>query len=175
MKAAKGHLKKLDERSKRLVHLGVEKGTKAYRLVDPDTGKMYVSRDVIFEEQQSWVWEKSLKIKATPGMSFSVEGFDLDDLYNDEFEPEPQTPDQEYGSLQSTGDRTEESTQPINSPLGFQTSPQSTPINEAGTPNSPNTPNSPISPVNTPSTASSSTGGGAPKRFRLLSDLYENT
>lgn len=44
MKVAKGHLAKLDERSIRLVHLGIEKGTKAYRLLDPDIGKMYVSR-----------------------------------------------------------------------------------------------------------------------------------
>ena len=34
MKVAKSHLKKLEDRSIRLVHLGVEKGTKAYRLLD---------------------------------------------------------------------------------------------------------------------------------------------
>ncbi|XP_052619564.1 uncharacterized protein LOC128125952 [Lactuca sativa] len=48
------------------------------------------------------------------------------------------------------------------------------PINTPGTPYSPITPNSPI-PITSPSTASSSTGGGAPKRYQLLRDLYENT
>nr|GFC77390.1 retrotransposon protein, putative, unclassified [Tanacetum cinerariifolium] len=101
MRVAKGHLNKLDERSMRLVHLGIEKGTKAYRLLDPDIRKMYVSRDVVFKEQQGWSWEKSAKIKETPGMSFTVAGFDVDELYADEDDLEPRTPDQEFGPSQS--------------------------------------------------------------------------
>ena len=62
----KDHLKKLDDRSRKLVHLGVEKGSKAYILVDPETGKMFVSRNVVFEENQSWDWEKSMKIRNVP-------------------------------------------------------------------------------------------------------------
>nr|KAJ0217724.1 hypothetical protein LSAT_V11C300103190 [Lactuca sativa] len=78
MKIVKGHLKKLEDRSMPLVHLGIEKGSKAYRLLDPNSGKVYVSRDVVFEEERNWVWEKSQRIKATPGVSFTIEGFDLD-------------------------------------------------------------------------------------------------
>nr|GEU54259.1 zinc finger, CCHC-type [Tanacetum cinerariifolium] len=89
MRIAKSHLKKLDDRSMKLVHLGIEKGSKAYRLLDSDTGKLYVSRDVVFEEQQAWMWEKSVKIKATHGMSFTVEGFNLEEPFEDEFDPEP--------------------------------------------------------------------------------------
>ena len=126
---------------------------------------MYVSRDVVFEEQQGWVWEKSSKIKTTPGMSFTVEGFDLDDLYDEEFESEPQTPEQRFGSSQSENDWAEESLQPINSSLGSQSNP----------PLSPTSPVTPNVPINSPSTASSSTGGGAPKRYRLLTDLYDET
>ncbi|KAI3753573.1 hypothetical protein L2E82_25630 [Cichorium intybus] len=172
MKVSKGHLKKLDERSKRLVHLGVEKGSKAYRLVDPDTGKIYVSRDVVFEEQEGWVWEKSSKIKATSGMSFTVEGFNLDDLYHEDSESEPRTPEQNLRSPQSDSDQTEESFQPINSPQDSPINSQNIPINLSDTPNSPITQNSPIP---SPSSASSSTGGGAPKRFRLFTDLYDQT
>lgn len=50
MLVAKNHLKKLEDRSKRVMYLGIEKGSKAYRLLDPDTGSMFASRDVVFEE-----------------------------------------------------------------------------------------------------------------------------
>lgn len=43
------HLKKLDDRSQVLVHLGTEPGSKAYRLFDPVSHKIIVSRDVIFD------------------------------------------------------------------------------------------------------------------------------
>ena len=50
------HLKKLDDRSKPMVYLGVEEGSKAYRLYDPNTRRIVVSRDVIFEEDVPWQW-----------------------------------------------------------------------------------------------------------------------
>ena len=52
------HLKKLDDRSRMLVHLGTEPGYKAYRLYDPHTKKVVVSRDVLFDESRSWGWNK---------------------------------------------------------------------------------------------------------------------
>ncbi|GJV93791.1 zinc finger, CCHC-type containing protein [Tanacetum coccineum] len=78
MKIAKNHLKKLEDRCKRVMYLGTEKGSKDHRLLDPDTGSIYVSRVMVFEEDQTWNWEKTTKIKAFPGMSFTVEGLDLD-------------------------------------------------------------------------------------------------
>lgn len=42
------HLRKLDDRFRALVHLGVEPGTKAYHLYDPNVRKVVVSRDVVF-------------------------------------------------------------------------------------------------------------------------------
>lgn len=48
--------KKLDDRSKILVHLGTEPGSKAYRLLDPMTKKIVVSRDVLFDEEKQWNW-----------------------------------------------------------------------------------------------------------------------
>ncbi|KAL1207442.1 Retrovirus-related Pol polyprotein from transposon TNT 1-94 [Cardamine amara subsp. amara] len=53
------HLKKLDDRSQTLVHLGIEPGTKAYRLYNPSTRKVIVSRDVVFDEKTSWSWERT--------------------------------------------------------------------------------------------------------------------
>ena len=38
------HLKKLDDRSRMLVHLGTEPGSKAYQLYDPKNRKAVVSR-----------------------------------------------------------------------------------------------------------------------------------
>ncbi|KAI3518152.1 hypothetical protein L1887_06594 [Cichorium endivia] len=179
-KIAKGHLKKLEDRSFRLVHLGIEKGTKAYRLLDPDTGKIHVSRDVVFEEDRPWEWEKSAKIKATPGLSFTVEGFEFgaDDFYGDEDEWVPDTPDQGFGSSSNWANSGSAATwahseQSDNSGDPIGASP-GTPLNSQVTPNSPTTPNS-ATPTTIQSTASSSTGGGAPKRYRLLENLYEDT
>ncbi|KAL1207757.1 Retrovirus-related Pol polyprotein from transposon TNT 1-94 [Cardamine amara subsp. amara] len=45
-------LRKLDDRWKMLVHLGTEPGSKAYRLLDPQTRRVVVSRDVIFDESK---------------------------------------------------------------------------------------------------------------------------
>ncbi|KAG7552453.1 Integrase catalytic core [Arabidopsis thaliana x Arabidopsis arenosa] len=50
------HLKKLDDRSRTLIHLGTEPGSKAYRLLDPTKRKIVVSRDVDFDESKGWNW-----------------------------------------------------------------------------------------------------------------------
>jgi hypothetical protein len=50
------HLKKLDDRSVGMVYFGVEEGSKAHRLYNPQTKKIVVSRDVIFEEAVAWNW-----------------------------------------------------------------------------------------------------------------------
>ena len=41
------HLRKLDDMSRVLIHLGTEPGSKAYRLLDPTTKRIVVSRDVV--------------------------------------------------------------------------------------------------------------------------------
>ena len=50
VKTVKPGLGKLEDRSTKMVFLGYEDGTKAYRLYDPARGKVVVSRDVIFDE-----------------------------------------------------------------------------------------------------------------------------
>lgn len=65
--------KKLDDRSKILVHLGVEPGTKAYRLYDPSSNRIIVSRDVVFEEDKQWSWATPEASGDDESGSFEVE------------------------------------------------------------------------------------------------------
>lgn len=155
MKVEKGHLNKLDDRSIFVVHLGIEMGSKAYRLLDPSNGKMYISRDVVFEEDRVWEWGETDVIKTMPGITFTVDGVDFN-----EGEGVPDTPDQ-IGSNQLDEDWAE---------VGQPSNPQSDP----NTPNTPTTAGIPVS-QNSPNTNESSSGDEAPPRYRLLADLYENT
>ena len=58
-KIEKTQLRKLDDRSNMLVNFGTKPGSKAYRLYDPQTHKIVVSRDVIFDELRSWDWSET--------------------------------------------------------------------------------------------------------------------
>ena len=71
-----GRLSKLEDRSKCMVFMGYEAGSKAYRCLDPITFKIHISRDMIFDEKKifkiseedklgklSLCTSKSLKIK----------------------------------------------------------------------------------------------------------------
>lgn len=49
--------KKLDDRSRVLVNLGTEHGSKAYSLLDPTSRRIVISRDVIFDEEKGWNWD----------------------------------------------------------------------------------------------------------------------
>nr|GEY76560.1 ribonuclease H-like domain, reverse transcriptase, RNA-dependent DNA polymerase [Tanacetum cinerariifolium] len=51
-------LTKSDDRSSRMVYLGNEQGSKAYRLFDPTKQKICVSRDVKFKENETWDWKE---------------------------------------------------------------------------------------------------------------------
>lgn len=58
MKVPDVHTRKLDDRSIQVVNLGREPGTKGYRVYDPVSEKIHVSRDVVFEEAKVWPWEQ---------------------------------------------------------------------------------------------------------------------
>lgn len=49
---------KLDDKNMSCVLLGVSEESKAYRLYDPISQKIITSRDVVFEEDKSWDWDK---------------------------------------------------------------------------------------------------------------------
>ncbi|XP_022944047.1 uncharacterized protein LOC111448597 [Cucurbita moschata] len=52
------HLLKVANRSVKIIMLGYEDGTKAYRLLDPQKNRIMVSRDVLFEKEKKWCWEE---------------------------------------------------------------------------------------------------------------------
>jgi hypothetical protein len=52
----KAHLKKLDDRGRKMIFIGYERGTKAYRAYDLNTRGVTISRDVIFDEEAQWDW-----------------------------------------------------------------------------------------------------------------------
>lgn len=72
MKVPKEHIQKLDDRSKKMVYLGKEPGSKAHRLFDPLKGRLSVSIDVIFEEDRGWSWENQDVEKEKSGGSFVI-------------------------------------------------------------------------------------------------------
>jgi hypothetical protein len=55
-KIVKPGVSKLEDRSRPLVFIGYASGTKAYRLLDLETGKVTVSRDIIFDKAVGWDW-----------------------------------------------------------------------------------------------------------------------
>ncbi|KAM0021224.1 putative RNA-directed DNA polymerase [Helianthus debilis subsp. tardiflorus] len=52
---------KLDDRSFPCVLTGVSEESKAYRLIDPKSMKVVISRDVVFEEHKAWDWNSEVK------------------------------------------------------------------------------------------------------------------
>lgn len=50
---------KLDNKSCKCVFLGVSEKSKAYRMFNPISKKITVSRDVIFEEEENWDWGRN--------------------------------------------------------------------------------------------------------------------
>jgi hypothetical protein len=50
------HLKKLEDRDRKMIFVGYESGSKAYRAYDPITKCVHVTRDVVFNEQAQWDW-----------------------------------------------------------------------------------------------------------------------
>ena len=50
------HQKKVDDRSRRMVFVGYEPGSKAYRVYDPSMRRVHISRDIVFDEAAQWTW-----------------------------------------------------------------------------------------------------------------------
>lgn len=66
------NMKKLDDKSRTVIHLGKEPGTKAYRLFNPETKRICISRDVVFEERKSWNWSEMEVSHSMQTGNFSV-------------------------------------------------------------------------------------------------------
>lgn len=57
-----------------MVHLGVEPGTKAYRLLDPISKTVTVSRDVVFNEDKEWNWNETDMNEDAGSFTFDISG-----------------------------------------------------------------------------------------------------
>jgi len=55
--------KKLENKGEKCVFLGVSDHSKAYKLYNPNTKRIVISRDVIFDEDQFWSWHSSVPNK----------------------------------------------------------------------------------------------------------------
>lgn len=80
MKVLGANVKKLDDRSKIVLNLRKEPGTKAFRLLDPESSKILVSRDVVFDEGKTWTWSQEKNMTAAYLKMFTMEN---------QFETEP--------------------------------------------------------------------------------------
>jgi len=58
MKKTRPHQSKLEDRSTAVVFIGYEAGTKAYRVFDPVSQRVHITRDVVFDEKRGWDWSK---------------------------------------------------------------------------------------------------------------------
>jgi len=68
------HLSKLDDRGHKVVFLGYEDGSKAYRFFDPVTERVHVSRDAVFDENARWDWANV--VSSTDTAPFTIEEFE---------------------------------------------------------------------------------------------------
>ena len=153
-------LHKLSDRSKRMVFIGYESGTKGYRLYDPSTNRLVVSRDVIFEENVPWNWDNT-------GCSTDQQVTDSFIVHYDETDQNPTIAENADNAV---------------SPNAGAGSGQS--ADQGGVANNFQAPNSPITLGSnsdqaivfaTPPSQNFEETFGGPLRFRTLNDLLDST
>lgn len=106
MKVPGTNVKKLDDRSKAVIYLGKEPGTKAFRLYDLETRKVCVSRDVYFEERKVWDWHQDAQVMKAQACTFTVADSDTLEVSNGSVGGEEiasQGTDEEYEVTDSSG------------------------------------------------------------------------
>ncbi|WJZ98853.1 hypothetical protein VitviT2T_017352 [Vitis vinifera] len=69
---------KLDKKAEPGVFIGYSNSSKAYRIFQPQNGKILVSRDVKFMEDRQWNWEESIKMQLPKVPQYFDE--DIDDV-----------------------------------------------------------------------------------------------
>ena len=55
------HLKKMEDRGRKMIFVRYERGSKAYRAYDPAMKRVHVTRDVVFDESAQWDWSEGVK------------------------------------------------------------------------------------------------------------------
>lgn len=80
--------KKLDDKSFKCVFLGVSEESKAFRMYDPESKKIVISRDVVFEEEGKWSWAKTSEQARCDVFEWGDEGKEREEAVEEEVEEE---------------------------------------------------------------------------------------
>lgn len=164
VKTVKPHLSKLEDKSTRMVFIGYEPGSKAYRLYDPVGKKVHVSRDVVFDEQASWEWSVASGGAGVASSSRTPAVFEF-------------TMEQEEIAERGGADRATEDKEEPHTPMGGGAIPGSlviatplgSPVSAAVTPNSAQF----VSPPADPSPNLDAAYAGEQLRFRPVRNLID--
>jgi hypothetical protein len=60
-----GHIGKLNNRSTPRVFIGYAEGSKAYHILNPGTQRVRTTRDLVFDEDRGWAWDKAVDNDST--------------------------------------------------------------------------------------------------------------
>ncbi|GJT33597.1 zinc finger, CCHC-type containing protein [Tanacetum coccineum] len=172
------HLTKLDDRSTKMVYLGNEQGSKAYRLFDPTTRKICVSRDVKFKEDETWDWSEYLDehINNEPEWTdFRIENLEETNKHHDQ-ENQPNEEDNDFPNNNDDGYDSPVTGSPTHSETLHTPSTRSSQINSQVTPNALTQSFNQSDNDSTSITNTHSHFDHTPIRgYRTLNDIYENT
>ena len=58
--------RKLDNKGEKCIFLGVSDKSKAYKLYNPNTMKIVINRDVVFDEKETWSWNQNVVKESIP-------------------------------------------------------------------------------------------------------------
>jgi hypothetical protein len=72
VKNTRPHLTKLEDRGTRMVFVGYERGTNAFRMYDPVSKRVHISRDVVFVESSQWDWSSEISSDSAESWNFAV-------------------------------------------------------------------------------------------------------
>ncbi|XP_074346203.1 uncharacterized protein LOC141684971 [Apium graveolens] len=148
MKVQSVHVRKLDDRSKSVVYIDKEPGTKGCRLYDPKTGAIHVSRDVVCQEGMFWPWKREEDGEVTFPWNYIEINESAETEESVETEQEPMTPLQSPSSQSRSVQSSSQQTMPVT-------------IAESS--------------AETTGGSSSSSTSSEPEMYRLLSDVEEPT
>jgi hypothetical protein len=73
VKNSRPGLNKLDDRNTRVIFVGYEIGSKAYRFYNPNTERIIISRDAVFDEAGEWKWNEDDAADAVQPEPFVIE------------------------------------------------------------------------------------------------------
>nr|GEY48038.1 ribonuclease H-like domain, reverse transcriptase, RNA-dependent DNA polymerase [Tanacetum cinerariifolium] len=161
-----------------MVYLGNEQGSKAYRLFDPTTQRICVSRDVKFKENETWDWKEYMSEHINDELEWTDFKIGNLEVTNEHHDQGIQLIEEDNEFLNNDNDDYASPTRdsPTHSQAPHTPSTRSSQVNSQVTPNISTQSNYQSDNVSIQTTNSPSHFDHTPLRgFRTLNDLYENT